>query len=299
MTSRPGIRTVVALCVTLVFWASAFAAIKVGMGPHGYGPGELALLRFATASAVLGIYAAIKRMPLPRREDLPLLAAVGICGITVYHVCLNFGERTVAAGAASLIIAASPIFTAVLAAIFLKERLRTIGWFGIAVSFAGVAMISFGGSSGVHFNADATLVAVAALASAVFVVASKSMMTRYGPLELTTYVIWAGTIPMLYWAPGLISAVPHAGAASTLAGLYLGVFPAAIAYLTWSYALSRMSASAISSTLYLSPVLATVIAFVWLGEIPTALTLVGGAVAIAGVVILGTRGRPTKGPADR
>lgn len=290
MKAEPRTRTAIAIAITLVLWSSAFAAIKVGL--RCYSPGEVALLRFGTASVILGIYAVATRMRLPRREDVGHIALAGFLGISVYHVALNYGEQTVSAGAASLIIAAAPVFTAALASFFLGERLTVWGWIGIAVAFSGVALIAFGeGGDGLRLEPGAALIGLSAIVTAGYSIMSKPLLVRYRPLEFTTYVIWAGTLPMLFWAPGLFARMPSASLESTFAVIYLGVFPAALAYLFWSYALSRMPASALSTFLYLAPVSAIAIAFVWIGEVPAPLALVGGVVAIAGVALTNTLGR--------
>ena len=289
-----------AIASTLLLWASAFAGIKAGMrltpagipGPDGYGPGQVALLRFGTASLVLVCYAAVTHMRLPARKDLPRIVLAGLLGITVYHVALNFGEVHVSAGAASLLIAAGPVFTAIMSVVFLRERLTGIGWLGIAIAFAGVAVISLGESGGVRFEPAALLVLMAAVSTAAYFIITKRALRGYSPLEFTAYAIWAGTVPMLVFAPGLARQLPHAAPSATLAVVYLGVFPAAIAYVQWSYALARMPASLLSTFLYLTPVLAMAIAWVWIGEVPALLTIVGGLVAIGGVVIVQTMGQP-------
>ncbi len=94
------------LVVTLILWASAFAGIRAAV--PAYGPGQLALLRFLVASAALAAFAAVGRIRLPQARDLPAVFLSGFLGVAVYHVALNYGETTVTAGAASLLVGTVP-----------------------------------------------------------------------------------------------------------------------------------------------------------------------------------------------
>ncbi|MCE5203912.1 MAG: DMT family transporter [Actinomycetia bacterium] len=283
-------RTLASVTIALVLWASAFAGIKAGL--TGFGPGELALLRFGTASLVLLAYGFLTRMRMPRRADVGRLLAAGLFGITAYHLCLNFGETNVSASAASLIIASGPVFTAILAHMKLGERLTWWGWLGIAIAFSGVAVLTLGGSGGgLAFEPAAILVLAAAMSTAIYFVISKPLLDRYGALEFTSYCIWFGTLPMLVFLPGLVAQLPSASSSAISSALYLGVFPGAIAYVLYSHTLSKLPASIASSFLYVQPVTATVIAWLWIHEVPTLPTLVGGALALVGVGLTTARGR--------
>ncbi len=283
-------RALAATATSLVLWGSAFAGIKAALS--SYPPGELVLLRFLIASASLLAWALISKMPMPRIRDLPGMACLGLVGIAGYQIALTFGQQTITAGAAVLIITLTPVCMALFGTFLLGERLTLLGWLGTLISFAGIALVSFGESGGVKWSPGVTLVLLATLATSLFFVLQRPYLKRYSPFQMTAIGIWAGTALMAaLWLPGLIPAIRHAPLAPTLAIIYLGVLPGALAYVTWAYALSKMPASLLGNSLYLEPPIAIAIAFVWLGELPSALTILGGVVAIAGVVVSSFWGR--------
>lgn len=289
MKRTPDRGALLALGVTVLIWASAFAAIRAGL--EGYTPGHLALLRFLVGSALLVVYAVYTRMPMPAGRDLPAVLLGGFLGFTVYHTGLAFGEVTVEAGSASLIISSVPVFTALLAVAFLGERLGLTGWIGTAVSFGGVVLISLGEGGSPGIDPGAFPILFAAVSESLFFVFQRPYLAKYGSLRFTTYAIWAGTLVMLVFAPGLVGAVADAPAGATLSVVYLGVFPTVIAYLALGYAFARMPASNATSFLYLVPGLAFLIAWIWLGEVPTLLSVIGGVITVSGVVLVNVKGR--------
>ncbi|MCC7370973.1 MAG: DMT family transporter [Chloroflexi bacterium] len=278
-----------ALAGTVLLWASLFVATRAAL-PY-YGPDHLMLLRFLCASATLGAVAVVSRPRLPTLRDLPVLAASGLLGITLCNLGVTYGARTVTAGSASMLASLGPVFSAILAVAFLHERLRRWGWAGIGVSFAGVAVIALGEGGGVRLEPGAGLLALGALAQGVSFVVQKSAFGRYGPVALISYTIWIGTLPMLLFAPGLVETIAAAPLHATVSVVYLGVVAGAFAQCIWAYALSKIPASRAASFLYLIPGLAVVFGWAYLGEMPSWLSLLGGGLTLAGVVLVNTLGR--------
>jgi len=282
-------KTALALFITLVLWASAFAGIRAGL--KSYEPGHLALLRFLVASLFLLFYGAHKKVRMPDRKDIPMLLVIGLFTITIYHALLSYGEVTVSAGAASLIIGSGPIFTALLAYFFLKEKLKPWGWVGIFISFIGVGLISMGEGNGISFDPRAILVLLAAFSTSLSFVLQKPYLKKYKFVELTVYTFLSGTFFLLIFLPGFVNDIRTASIGATLSVIYLGIFPAGIAYLTWTYVLAKMPVSILSSFLAVSPFFSIIIAWIWLGEIPGIISVIGGIIAILGVTLVNIKGR--------
>jgi drug/metabolite transporter (DMT)-like permease len=292
MTNQLTARGWLALLISVGLWGSGFIGIRMAL--PAYSPTHLALLRFLSASATILIYALIAGVRPPARKDIPYILLMGFISISVYHVALNMGERTVTGGAASMLIASAPVFSALLARVALHERLRVWGWIGIAISFAGVSLIAIGEGGGMHFNVGAFLVLIAAFSTGISVVLQKHYLKSYNVTDFCTHLILAGTVFLLPFLPGLGATIRHAPLEPTLAVVYLGAFPAAIAYLTWGYVLKRTPASIAASCLYTVPIFAILIGWIVLHEIPSAASIVGGALAFVGVTLVNTKGQTPK-----
>ncbi|HAH95318.1 MAG TPA: EamA family transporter, partial [Firmicutes bacterium] len=175
-----------------VLWASAFPAIKVAL--KEFSPYHVALLRYGVASVALAVVALAKRLPLPAVKDLPAFLLLGFVGFTVYNIALNYGQVTVPAATSSFIVASAPIWMAIIAALFLGEKLKPFGWFGIILSFIGVGIIALGSVGGIKLNVRALAILGASMASALYSLGQKPLLKRYSPLQIVTYAIWCGTL---------------------------------------------------------------------------------------------------------
>lgn len=275
----------VSLFFLAVLWGSAFPAIKLGLAdlsvPH------LTLLRHLVASAAfVPLLLLMRRRLLPAVRDLPIFALIGFLGIFVYHTSLNLGELRVSAGATSLIIATAPAISAILAYFMAGERMPRAAWAGSALSFCGVILIVVGDSRDLGLDPFALFVLLSAVTTSFYFVLQKPLFQRYRPVEVTAYATWAGTVPMLLFLPGFADAVATAAPSALMAGAFLGVFPSAIAYTLFAFALSLAPVGVVTAYLYSVPVFSLLFSWWILGEVPTLLTLLGGAVAVAGIAVV-------------
>jgi len=286
------IKTLLALLVTIFFWASAMVAIRFAV--MDYHPGSLALLRLLSGSVSI-VFFVIGRPANHQltRRDILRIVILGLFGMTIYQFCLNAGEITVTAAIASFILAQIPVFTTVLAIFFLNEKIHRAGWIGLAVSVFGVGIIAVGEMEHAQFDWGVIYIMVSVVSAAIYMVTAKPLLARTSSLHITAYIIWVGTIGLLIFTPQLWHDLHHASRNATLAGIYLGIFPTTIAYLTYNYALKQIPASVSATTLYVVPFVAIILGWIFLDEIPTWLAFCGGLISLSGAIMVSLANRST------
>ncbi|MFJ3619239.1 DMT family transporter [Streptomyces iakyrus] len=279
-----------AAAVTVVLWASAFVSIR--SAGDAYSPGALALGRLLAGALTLGVICLWRREGVPPRSAWRGIAISGLLWFGFYMVALNWGEQQVDAGTAALVVNTGPILIALLGARLLGDPMPPRLLAGMAVSFAGAVTVGLsmsgeGGSSVL----GVVLCLLAAIAYAGGVVAQKPALGSASPLQVTTFGCLVGAVLCLPFAGQLVQEAGDAPASATLNMLYLGVFPTALAFTTWAYALSRTTASRMGATTYAAPALVVLMSWLFLGEVPGLLTLVGGVLCLAGVAVSRSRSR--------
>jgi len=268
--------------LVIFFWSSAFPAVRYTL--QYYSAEALMLFRFLVASGVLLVYCIWKKVPLPKKKDLPLFIASGFIGLFLYMWTFTAGTAFVPAGISSFLISTSPIFTLIMAIFFLKEKTSLMIWGGVFISFLGLGLISFTQVTDMQLNIGVILLLGASIFTSAYTVIQKFLLNNYTSMQASAYSVVIGTIFMFIFFPSLIREFPGAPLSANLIIIYLGIFPAAIAYFFWSYALSKADKTIyISSFLYLVPFLAIIIAYFWLGEEIPPLALLGGVVIIIGM----------------
>ena len=280
LNQRISFKVFMAIGITIILWASAFVGIRAAL-PY-FQPVQLAAFRYLVASVILIPIAFHYKIKPPKSQDILAIIFTGFFGFTLYNMVLNFGEKSVTAASACFIVNGGNLVTA----IFLKEKITKTAWAGIIVSMVGVGFISGGESNSfITFNSGALLILVAALSQSAYFIFQKSLLSRYSAFELLCFSIWIGTVLLLPFSSGLSHSILTSSLPSILSVVYLGVFPAVIAYFCWSYVLSKLDASKAAVYLFLVPLVTLLIGFLWLGEIPSCLAILGGSIVILGIII--------------
>jgi drug/metabolite transporter (DMT)-like permease len=297
-----------AALVTVCFWASAFVGIR--SAGRAFSPGALSLGRLAVALVVLAAVCALRRERLPARTDLRAVALpLLFCGLLwfgAYNLMLNAGERRVDAGTAAMLVNVGPILIAILAGALLGEGFPRMLFAGVAVAFAGVALIGVATAQRSATTAGIVPCLASAVAYASAAVAQKVVLRRLAPLPTILLCCSIGVAFFLPWTPQLVREAGDAPAGSIGWVVFLGSFPTALGFVTWAFALSRTDAGRLGATTYLVPPLSVLLGWLWLGETPARLAYLGGALCLVGVAIGRSRRLPlprlvgsSRGDADR
>jgi len=198
-----------------------------------------------------------------------------------------------------MLIQLAPVLIALLAALFLDERFTLQLGLGLALAFGGVALISLATSEGGNSDlVGVVLCLVSAVAYSVSVILQKPLVGKLAAVHVTWLACTIGAISCLPFAGDLVEQVGEAPASSLWWLVYLGVFPTAIAFTTYAFALQHMTASSLGVTTYLVPPITIVLGVVFLSEAPPTMAYAGGVLALVGVYVARRRPKPKPSAAE-
>ncbi|HSG46235.1 MAG TPA: DMT family transporter, partial [Longimicrobiales bacterium] len=290
--------TELGLGVLAVIWGVNFPLIKVAL--EDFPPLAFNALRFPLAAAVLLLLMKATggvRWPEPR--DRMKVIGLGILGNVVYQLLFIVGLSRTGAGNASLLLATTPAWTALLSTAVGHERLAGRVWLGIAGAVAGMVLVVAGGQ-GFHFGGGTlmgdVLMIVASMTWALYTVGGRPLIQRYGAMAVTGWTLWAGMPALvLLGVPALVRTdFSQVSAGSWGALVYAGVLAISVAYALWNRGVRRLGNARTAIYSNTVPVVALAAAWIGLGEVPTPLQLAGAAVILGGLTLARTgRGRLT------
>src|SRR5688572_16525630 len=288
-TSHRHVRRAHALLLLMVFiWGINFPIAKAALSEMS--PLAFNALRFPLAAIVVLIALAGRGIVWPARGDRLRVLALGILANVIYQNFFIFGLAQTRAGTASLLLAGTPIMTALLSAAVGHERVGARTWAGVICTFAGIALVVLLG--GASHSGESTilgdLVMIGASVSwAAYTVASRPLIERYGSIQFTAWALWIGTVGLC--AIGALDVARMDFGAITpgawIGVLYAGAISIGLAYLIWSYGVSQIGNTRTATYSNLVPVVALLAAWLQLGEIPTAGQVIGAAVILGGITL--------------
>ena len=267
--------------MTVLIWGFASVLIRLTFG--SFSAVSLATARCWIAAITLLIICAIKKLPPPKLRDVPIFFVAGAVGFTIYSVFFNMGFSLVGAATGNVILAAGPLFSALIALVIFKERIRPLGWVFSGVSFAGILILVLWNGV-LSINLGVIWLLIAAVLLSVYNLMQRRLTQRYTAIQSSAFSITASAILM---TPILPSAIKDAVAAPPMAIIVLfglGIGASGIAYLFWSKAFSLAKRTAdVANFMYLPPFIAAIVAFAFFNEIPDWGTVIGGVVILFGL----------------
>ena len=285
----------------MVLWALNFIAGKIAL--RNLPSAAVASFRVTMGGiAMLPAYLICSRMPAfadalqTRRRgfsahDIWTFFYLGFFGVVINQMCFAIGLNSTSVSHGALIVGMAPVYTLALAVIFRLEHATSRKITGIGIAFAGIALLA--SQNGISrrspsLKGDAIMMA-GAIGFAIYSVLGKRVAARYDALTMTAFNHFVGAIVVFPIAMYQLHALEigsrwrHVPWQSWTAVLYMAVFSSAVAYVLYFWLLRYLLASQLAAFTYLLPVVATILGIVWLGERGSAMELVGGALALAGV----------------
>jgi drug/metabolite transporter (DMT)-like permease len=273
-----------------IIWGAAFPITKPAL--ETIPPFTFALLRFAVALAVLVPLAGRPALALLRGPDRWRFVAMGLTGFCVAQVAQTSALRLSPASDIALLSTGTPLWIALLATIWLGERLSRRGALGFALAIAGLALILWpsGGTAsdaGRRLLGDAIFL-VNGFTWACYNVMGKAMMARHDPLSATTAAGVAGFGGLIPFAAGawLAGQTPQATLAGVSAVAYTGLLVTVVGFLTLFWAYSRVRAAQVAITMYFQPIAGVLVAWALLGEQLSGAFVAGSALVFVGVWVV-------------
>ncbi|HAE39224.1 MAG TPA: hypothetical protein DCG57_11385 [Candidatus Riflebacteria bacterium] len=275
-------------------WGGSYAVIKYAV--EVVPPTTLAFLRFAIGGLFLML------IPIPRRghlsgRDWKDLFLIGALGLAVSNIFLNMGLTMTTSTKTSIAATLEPVFTIILAVIFLKEVLQRKTVYATVISIVGAMILMLGDKSPAQLMAELQgsgeflgdlMIALSLFLAAVYSILMKPVAQRIGAVRATSLSFFIGALlltPIVYLELSKVWPINFTREA-LLAIMFLGVICNALAFLLWNIILKSTDAGVMAVTLYAQPIGGVITGWVWLGESLSYAGFVGGALIFAGIWLL-------------
>ena len=279
------------LFLMALIWGVNFSIVK--FGTEVMSPLAFTGLRVLLAAAVLFLFAVLRKPKFPARRDILALMALGMLGNGLYQLLFVLGIAQTKVGNAALIVAATPAFIAIASRVGGVERVNRRVAGGIALSLVGVMLVVLGSARAATGNATligALLVFGGTLCWTAFTVLLQPFARRLDPVQLSAFTMLGGTIPLVFVTSRSIAATDWSkfGFPAVGALFYAGVISMGLAYVFWYRGLRVLGPTRTAVYSNLQPVIAIIVAWIFLSEVPTVWQGVGTGTIMTGLFLTRT-----------
>lgn len=274
------------MSLAVLFWGGAFVAIRVAL-LNGFSPGGLAFARYGLGALIVLPFLVRRYRPVSHLSFRTIVFAmfVGLCGIGFYGLCLNHGEVSLQAGIASFLISQESVMMVILAYWLLDEKTNPWVFVGVLLGIVGVGMITLSKVHHLGSLVSMAWVLVAAMFASLYNVLLRRIAPLFGAFQFTAYavIVSAVLLACLYWH-ALLHDWPLVTKTGFIALLYLAIFPGIVSYCIINYVGAKLPIGQVGSMLFLIPLVANILGWLILGEVPTLFAFFGGLVTLLSAV---------------
>lgn len=273
----------VASFITVFLWASAFVLTKYVL--KFIDVNTLAVVRYFLAGSVLIFIVIKKKISFPKIVDLPFLFLAGFFGFSGYFVIFNIAMNLISPSTASVINALSPAITSIISYFLFKEKIKLIGWISLFISFLGILILTLWDGK-LSISIGIIYMFIACVLISMYNASQKWLSKKYDSFQVTAYSMIFGSFQLLIYSPKSLLNVVNFDFIVLLSVIYMGIFSSVIAYILWTRALEiSKTTTEVTSFMFVTPVLATIMGIMILGDIPKVSTFIGGVIVILGMLL--------------
>ncbi len=269
--------------IAIFFWATAFVLTKVVLKEVDVT--ILGVLRYFFASIIVIFILIKKKIPLPKVKDIPAFIFAGFSGYAGYIVLFNIATLLSSPSTLSVINALAPAITAIVAYFIFNEKIKLIGWLSMSISFCGILILTLWDGV-LTVNKGILYMLAGCLLLSLYNISQRYLTKKYSSFDVSMYSMLIGGILLVIYSPSSITNMFSISFTSLILIIYMSIFPSIISYFFWTKAFELAKhTTEVTSFMFVTPVLATLMGIIILGDIPKLSTLVGGVVIILGMIL--------------
>ena len=269
--------------IAIFFWATAFVLTKVVLKEVDVT--ILGVLRYFFASIIVIFILIKKKIPFPKVKDIPAFIFAGFSGYAGYIVLFNIATLLSSPSTLSVINALAPAITAIVAYFIFNEKIKLIGWLSMSISFCGILILTLWDGV-LTINKGVLYMLIGCLLLSLYNISQRHLTKKYSSFDVSMYSMLIGGVLLVIYSPSSVGNMFNISFSSLILIIYMSIFPSIISYFFWTKAFELAKhTTEVTSFMFVTPVLATLMGIIILGDIPKLSTLIGGVVIILGMIL--------------